>query len=284
MKSNVEFEAQLQNLGIFPGMDLVIRGNLAKFGRKIIRPQDFLADLRSYLGPSSTIVGLAFTKARFIHPLGSQPFTLASKSYTGSLFQLFQKELDCIRSSHPTNSFVAVGPRANLYLESHDERSEAFLPIRKAIELSARMLIFGCIRSSPGFTTTHVAEQDSRVSQKMIAPWLSCAYYYRNGNKHVFRRSDGSCCSQAYSKYYSFYLEKNAVRSGLLGSTSALSGQADTLYKIDIDAIRLNSSITICDSPLCSTCNLFRYDRLYKIPSFLYAKSLYIIENTLKRP
>lgn len=281
--SKNEFEAQLQKLGITPGMDLVIRGNLAKIGRKIISPQDFLTALRSYLGASSTVVGLAFSNSRFIHPIGSKPFTLSTNSYTGSLFTLFQNESDMIRSRHPINSFVAVGPRAQLYLENHDEHSEAFLPIRKAIELSSRMLIFGCIRSSPGFTTTHVAEQDTGLSKRMIAPWLSCAYYRRNGVKHIFRRWDGSCCSRAYSKYYPFYLDKNAVSSGFLGSTSALSGQADVLYKIDIDAIRMDPSITLCDSPLCSTCNLFRYDSLFKAPAFIFTKALYSIKNSLAR-
>ena len=241
-----------------------------RFGRSFFNPKYFVKELRAYLGADSTLLTLSFTHLHFIHPLRSTPFTLETKSYAGSLPSLFMEEADCQRSSHPTNSFVAVGPKSSYYLQGHDYQAEAYEPVRKAISNNTKLLVFGCLRTSPGFTTTHVAEIDTGISKRMIAPWLACANFTLGNKTKVFRRKHGSCCSKAYSNYYANYIEENLLRTSRFGSTSAITGNAQDLYNSDTKAMIQDPSITVCRDPACSSCNAFRYDRLHRIPSFLF--------------
>lgn len=269
MHSDLFYE-QLQALDIHPGCDILIRGDLLRFGRSLFNPKLFIKELRTYLGGDSTLMTLSFTQLHFIHPLRSPSFTLETKSYAGSLPSLFMAEADCRRSSHPTNSFVAVGPKSSYYLQGHDYEAEAYEPVRKAIATNAKLLVFGCLRTSPGFTTTHVAEIDTGISRKMIAPWLACANFSLGNKTRVFRRKHGSCCSKAYSNYYANYLDENLLKTSTFGATSAITGNAQDLYRSDIRAMMQDPSVTVCRDPSCSSCNLFRYDRLHRIPSFFF--------------
>lgn len=76
------------------------------------------------------------------------------------------------RSKHPTNSYVAIGKNAKYIFGNHDENSGSYEPIRKIVELEGKMILIGCVESSPGFTTTHLAEVDLGLHKRIIFPNL----------------------------------------------------------------------------------------------------------------
>ena len=116
--------------------------------------------------------------------------------------------------------------KSSYYLQGHDYQAEAYEPVRKAISNNTKLLVFGCLCTSPGFTTTHVAEIDTGISKRMIALVGMCKPL---GNKtKVFRRKHGSCCSKAYSNYYANYIEENLLRTSRFG-LPAITGNAQDL-------------------------------------------------------
>ena len=155
------------NLGITQGDTVLIRGNLGKVGR--IKKEIFLKSLLDVVGPNGTIVTLGFTKAFPFYKVDKDfIFDLQTKPNTGALGSIFLNHPQAQRSCHPTNSYIAIGKNAQYILENHDENSLIYDPMKKLIELNAKMLIFGIIEDSPGFTTVHLAQQELGLDRKSV--------------------------------------------------------------------------------------------------------------------
>ena len=71
-------------------------------------------------------------------------------------------------------SYVAIGKKAQLITQSHNADSPAYDPVRKIVEANEKCILVGCVGTSPGFTTTHLAEADLGYLKKLpILPWLN---------------------------------------------------------------------------------------------------------------
>ena len=150
--------ADFLKLGIKNGDTVFIRGNLGKIG-KLKKREYFLDALFSVIGETGTIVTLGFTKSFPFYRLDKNYiFDKNTLPYTGALGKLCLKYKGAIRSKHPTNSFIAIGKNAKFILDNHDERAMLYDPMKKIIGLNAKMLIFGIINESPGFTSVHYVQ------------------------------------------------------------------------------------------------------------------------------
>jgi len=93
-------------------------------------------------------------------PDPQNPFRIDTPTYAGALPQKMMEMQESRRSRHPTCSFVAIGKNAELVTTGHGPQSPAYEPVRKIIDLHGKMALVGCVSSSPGFTTAHLAESD----------------------------------------------------------------------------------------------------------------------------
>lgn len=263
----------LHSIGVEKGDIICIRADMGKIGLPFNKKMDYLESFLDAVGVEGTIIGLAFTSSNFIRRSKLNIFDSNSKSITGAFANLMLSHPSSIRSTHPTNSFVAIGKYAKYITENHDENSGAFDPIRKLIELNAKMILIGCTDTSPGFTTTHLVEKDLGINKKIMLQGLSTVYFKKGDSLKLFRRYDIGCCSNAYYKLYGHYIQHEALHQGYVGNAYTILINAHNAYTIDKEILNSDSKYLLCDNKACLKCNL-RWDNLFSIPNFIIYRIL----------
>lgn len=264
--------ASFREMGIVEGDTILIRAGLGAVGRIDGGARAFIAALLSAVGPEGTIVSLAFTDTAFIRkPDPENRFHAKKKSYAGALPNAMIEYEGAERSRHPMCSYVAIGKHAPLLTQNHGPESPAYEPIRVLVELKGKCMLVGCVQSSPGFTTTHLAETDLGLSKRIIFPWLNSTYYEdEQGQLKLFRRRDPGMCSSSFFKMYGHYVAGGLLRTGMVGSAYSIIGPAAECYQVDRSVLLADPKFTICDSRTCITCNALRWDRLHRVPLFAF--------------
>jgi len=261
---------QLNQIGLKNGDTLLVRADLFAIGKLSRDGIDYVKVFLDILGDTGTLIALAFTNTTFIIKNKNYIFDGTNKANTGSFANIMLSHPKAIRSTHPSNSFVAIGQNAKFVLNGHDAKSGAYEPIRKIIQLKGKMLLIGCIASSPGFTTAHLAETDLGLHNRIILPKLNNCYYKNDdGVIRLFRRSDIGGCSYTFQKFYAHYLLNNILQQGYLGNANSILVDAEKAYVIEKEILRENPKYNICDRPNCFLCRARRWDNLKDMPFFL---------------
>ncbi|WP_057285805.1 AAC(3) family N-acetyltransferase [Achromobacter sp. Root83] len=264
--------ASFREMGIAEGDTVLIRAGLGAVGRIDGGANAFIGALLRAVGPEGTIMSLAFTDTAFIRrPDPENRFHVSKKSYAGALPNAMIEYEGAERSRHPMCSYVAIGKQALRLTQGHGPESPAYEPIRTLIELRGKCMLVGCVQSSPGFTTTHLAEVDLGLSRRVIFPWLNSTFYEdERGQLKLFRRRDPGMCSSSFYKMYGHYVAHGLLRTGMVGAAYSIIGPAAECYQIDCSVLQADPKFTICDSPTCITCNALRWDRLHRMPLFAF--------------
>lgn len=262
----------LQSLGIKNGDTVLVRGNLAKVGR--IKKDLFINTLLETVGKEGTIVTLAFTKSFAFYKMNKQYiFDVDSVPTTGALGKAFLEHPSSVRSSHPTNSFLAIGKMADFIMKDHNEEELSYTPMKKLVALNAKLLNFGIISESPGFTTVHLVQEELGLTRKSLLKNFLRVYYKASNNEvKLFKRKDLGGCSDGFSKFYKYYMDEGKLTYGKLGKAAAIMINAQDSYNIELDLMKENPSFHFCDNPLCFTCRCtWKYDLKY-LPNYLILK------------
>jgi aminoglycoside N3'-acetyltransferase len=268
-------------MGICSGDTILLRASLGAVGRVRGGADVFIRALLRAVGPEGTIVSLAFTDGAFIRkPKIEDAFNKQKKSYAGALPNAMIKRSDAFRSSHPMCSYVAIGKLAEEITNNHDETSPAYEPVRRIVELGGKCMLVGCVDSSPGFTTTHLAEADLGLLSLAVFPKLTSTYFRaENGEVRLFRRQDPGLCSSSFYKFYALYVRGKVLTTGVVGSAYSIIAPAKECYEIDYVALKKNKKLNICDSPDCYTCNAGRWDRVHRSPVYFFRLAFRKIKN-----
>lgn len=221
------------------------------------------------VGEEGTIIGLSFTSYFFIKKNKNIIFDGKNKSYTGAFANTMLKHPKVIRSTHPTNSYVAIGKNAQYILENHDETSGAYEPIRKILRLGGKMILIGCVESSPGFTSTHLAEVDLGLHKRIIFPSLNGSYYKKDNEIKLFKRKDLGGCSSTFYKFYGFYVKNELLQQGYVGNAYSILIDAQKAFDLDLKILNANPKITLCKNKSCMICRARRWDNLIDMPMFV---------------
>jgi aminoglycoside N3'-acetyltransferase len=278
MKRNISKEALIEDfraIGIHPGDVILVRANLAAVGRILGGAETFINALLGAVGTEGTIISLAFTSASgsFItKPKIQDAFNLKKKSYAGALPNAMISRVDALRSKHPMCSYVAIGKYAAEIIAGHDEKSKAYEPVRKIIELNGKNLLIGCVESSPGFTTAHLAEADLGMLTKLpIFKWFTAVHYEnKDGTYSLYRRTDPGLCSNSFYKFYALYVKKGILRAWFIGNAYSIIVPSKASYDVEYETLKKNRKFNICESKYCFTCNANRWDRLHHLPFFIF--------------
>lgn len=271
-------------LGVGCGDVVLIRASLGAVGRINGGAQTFIDALLEVVGAEGTIVSLAFTGGAFLKkPKKADAFHRLKESYAGALPNEMIKREDSFRSRHPMCSYVAIGKYAKEITEGHDHNAPAYEPIRKIVEYQGKAILVGCVESSPGFTTTHLVEQDLGMLRiPMFSRFVKTYYINEHGEYKIFKRKDPGLCSSSFYKFYAHYVKKEVLRSGYIGGAYSILASAKECYEIDRSILLADKKFNICDSKDCFTCNLDRRDRIHKIPGFIVRFLLRQIQSRLR--
>lgn len=264
----------LRKLGVAEGDVVLVRAGLKAVGAP---DQSHLLDaLLDTVGAHGTVASLAFTKGGFAWQASAiPPYTLDSVSYAGALPNMMIARPHAHRSLHPQCSIVAIGKHAREITDGHGPHSRAYEPVRKLIALKAKMMLAGCVASSPGFTTAHLAEADLGLHRRRIAPWLAISRYVdEQGRIRTFYRTDPGLCSRSFWKFYAAYVKSGHLSTGMVGKAYAICAPAAECYAIEREILAKNKAFSACDSADCVACNLMRWDRLHRWPAFLLGRVL----------
>lgn len=161
---------QLKDLGVEKGDTILVRASLGSIGRLETKNRRFIVDcLLKAIGKEGTLVSLSFSPSYILGMSKEKAvFSRYSKSNSGALPNIMLNFEDAYRSEHPTNSFVAIGQMAPYVVENHGPNDLSYSPMKKLLELDAKMLVIGCTNDSPGFTTVHLAQQELGLDRKSV--------------------------------------------------------------------------------------------------------------------
>jgi aminoglycoside N3'-acetyltransferase len=276
----IKIYKQLQALNVRPSDTVLINLNIEKFGLlESYRRSDYIKLFKEYfeLG-GGTFIALAFTRVKFSFTNKNLPFFNGTQSaHTGAFANAMLKDKDALRSKHPTNSVVAIGKNAKKFVDGLDEERGAYEFARRAIEMDAKVLLIGT-SEYPGFVT-HLVEQDLKLYQQ----YWNRFFLKVQLKDRVFKRLDPGGCSTTFDRLYPEYIKHEALRIGFVNQAYSLCIDAKKAYEIDYNVISKKMNLLICDNPNCSTCRIFRWKTIWRVPFFVLKKIIQKIYHYAKK-
>ncbi len=266
--------SDLRELGLGPTDKVLVRADMGKIGRMKPNPKRMLIDaLLEVVGNEGAIIGLSFTKTQTLFRRSKAwPFTKDEQPITGAFAKQLLAYPGAYRSSHPTNSFVAIGNFREA-IENHSSRKHCFEPMSHLIDQNGKMLLIGCTYSGPGFSTVHLAQHALGYSTKNFISNLIGRYHWdeNSGALSWYSKKDIPGCSMGFAKFYPYYEEARILKKGKIGNAEAFLVDASSAYKIEHAILKQNPKFALCDRDECESCRLFVTLKL--LEPVRYAKS-----------
>jgi aminoglycoside 3-N-acetyltransferase len=271
----------IKGLDIKRGDTVLVRAALRAIGdidQNQKRSIALLQALLDVVGAEGTIVGLAFNRpSLFPKKNENSIITAQTPPMNGGLAIEMVNWPGAMRSQHPTNSFVAIGRLAGELVMGHDETATCFHPMKKIIEYDGKLILVGCVRSSPGFSTTDFALEELGFATRSISSGWQGVYYERDHEVRLFKRKDVPGCSRGFYKMYSHYVREGKLRTGFVGDAYSVTINARDAFEIDTRILKENPKYTLCDRPDCFCC---RGSRLYNksdMPKYYISQAIPIL-------
>jgi len=252
-------EAHLRSLGLKAGDCVFVTADLFKTGLLIKSRKDLLKcwiDIfKKILTTEGTIVAASYSKAYPFYAIDKKfPFNRDTKTTSGALSLALLDDLESVRSRHPTNSYVGWGKHARDILNSHDHRSQSYDITKKIIELNGKNLMIGTIDGKNAPMVFHYCQQELGYTLKDPFSSLSGAYYDDHGIIKRFIRKDVGGCSSAGNKLYSYFIEKDCINFGKVGSAQSCIIDCKKSFDITMNLMKNNPRFPICDDGSCISC------------------------------
>ena len=151
--SKSQLVADLHQLGLEPGMDLIVHSALSKIGYPIGGADTIVEALLEVIGDEGTLMMPSFNHR------SAQVFnSMTTPTTNGAIPDAMWRRSEAVRSLHPTHAIAAIGPKAAEYCEGHLENGiwTENSPISRLIHGNGYILVLGVTHESS--TAYHVAE------------------------------------------------------------------------------------------------------------------------------
>lgn len=255
----------LHRLGVCKGDTLYVRARASAVGRTTVSDALFLSLTRA-VGSDGTVVFPAFTGYGSRWGKNKKAFSLQTSSQSGALSKLALQNPSALRSSHPSHSFVAIGPNAGKILSGHDHTKPAFHPVRSMINLNAKMLLIGCNTESPGFSTVHYAQEQLGLSHGHLTKYFRSVQIVVDGGNIDWHPTEDPGCSKGFDKLYRHYIHEEILKAGSIGNAYSLLADSEQLYRVDREVLSMDPLAVLCDDGTCMSCRGLRSYNLSAMP------------------
>jgi hypothetical protein len=122
-------------------------------------------------------------------------------------------------------------------------------------EEGGRNLKIGSEEKTVGVGTTHVAIGLLKLRQKR--PRAGCAYTEDGGRVVTFERDWAGACARGFVNFIPYYRPAGAVLSeGRVGHAEAKITDMKRTLEVELELLRKNPSLLMCDDPACVDCRL----------------------------
>jgi aminoglycoside N3'-acetyltransferase len=279
MMDTTTLSEQLLNLGLARGDVLYLRASLKPVGisKEELGPS-LLRSIFDVVGPEGTLIVPAFVRQ---YGRWQRNIPVSDKNLrpnTGALSDIVLAHPSAIRSQHPTHSFAGLGPVASEILEGHTAEKSAFEPMRKIVDRDGLMMLVGCVESSPGFSTVHLAQFDLGLTRRHYLRHLTHVRLPDlNGRRQYFNPIESPGCSMSFGKFYGMYDE---FRRGKFGEADAVSVRAKAAFALEKRTLSKDPLFVDCGDPYCLHCTARGYNKrawasfVFKaVPHFLWSGS-----------
>jgi hypothetical protein len=201
------------------------------------------------------------------HFYGARPFWRKKispnlkKTTSGALGKRIRTIKGSTISTHPSHTFVGLGPRVSEVLLKHDENSQSFAPLQILSNQSDfSMLVVGCLDESPGFSTVHATQENLGLARKHLERFV-LRWDFLNQNKtktKIAPESPG--CSLGFGKFYKLYEKDNNLITGDWDGVNWIFIQsAKRALIVESEILKVNPKFGNCDKFMCSTCTFQLY-------------------------
>lgn len=288
LSREVIFE-QILKLGIKNADLIFIAADLRRVGffnkTRAETEEDWIYVFNSLLALEITIVIPSYTPTFLYFP----PFFKGkSNSYfsseisgtnSGSLSELILRNksiFNFIRSDHPTNSLISIGPLAETILSGHDEFSTPYMPYKRIVDYGGKHLMLGCVRDLRlGPMSFHAAQSSLGLTKQHYLSGRLASYFLRDGFVKLYIRNEIGGCTAGTHKIYGHLLSANAIQLGKVGKDLSALIDNKISYKIFCDYLESDSSYFQCGNANCKDCYGSRaYNNLYLL---FWIKYLFIV-------
>jgi aminoglycoside N3'-acetyltransferase len=171
--------------------------------------------------------------------------------YTGVVANHIRSDGRAIRSGHPTNSFAALGGKADYLLGDHNHESAAYSPYSRLADIDGKVLIIGLDYRLIGIR--HEAQSRAGLLSR-IPPYTGALFFDESGVERVFVRRDLGGCVTRLPDMIENLKEAGIVTEGSVGKARAVVVPARESLDIMTGLLQRNPERYLCGSAGCLWC------------------------------
>ena len=248
--AEAELIDQLRTLGVRAGGVLLVHTSFKAVGSVAGGPIGLISALRAAVGVAGTLVMPTMTDGESVFDPKSTP-TFGM----GITAELFWRQPDVLRSTHPGGSFAAVGPHAAAICAPqplsppHGPAS----PPGRVLELGGQVLLLGVTHSEN--TTLHVAEAIAEVPYSVEHP---CVVEVDAVAQQVLIAETDHCCI-GFRKLDQWLRVARLQREGKIGAADARLCESRDVVRVALEHLRADPLIFLCETrAACEECDAAR--------------------------
>jgi len=250
-----QLQKDLIDLGIKDGDHIALGISFSSVGKVSGGPKSFIEALLDVVGPSGTIMIPTFTPN---YPLSLVRYHKVptfrkeeTPSYTGIIAENIRNDVRAIRSSHPTNSFAAIGGKADYLLRDHNHHSPSYSPYSKLADINGKVFIIGLNYNFIGIR--HEAQYKAGLLN-CVPPNTGSLFFDESDRISIFVRRDKGGCIKRLPDMINNLREAGIVTEGYVGKAKAVVIPAKESLDIMTNLLERNPEKYLCESPWCLWC------------------------------
>ena len=247
----------LRKLGVEENDNLLVKCSIRSLGPVQGGINTVLESLLEAVGEKGSVIGMSYTycyKLPLSKKNAQKVFHRYTPTNTGAFNQYLIHHSSAMRSQHPVNSFVGIGPKAYELLKEHDSSKPAREPIlRLSKEKNSKGLLLGTIDITPGSGTIHVAQTLLNLKQNTFGKY-GVNYYDEKGEIKTYIHREVGGCSKGDWKFHEHYRKNGACSEGKVGNAQSMLVNLNKSIEIEMELMRKDPTFFFCDNPWCLSC------------------------------
>jgi aminoglycoside 3-N-acetyltransferase len=232
-----ELTAHLAALGVARGGVLLVHTSFREVRPVEGGPLGLIRALRSALGPDGTLVMPTITDGESVFDPRTTP-----THEMGITAELFWRQNDVVRSTHPGASFAAAGPLAERICAPQplEPPHGADSPPGRVHDLDGQVLLLGVTHSE--CTMLHVAESIAGVPYSVKHP---CLVEIDGVATRVMLAETDHCC-RGFRRMDEWLTARGLQRDGPIGNAAAKLSQARDIVTVAVEHLREDPLVFLC--------------------------------------